>query len=44
VLLAAGADPIIRDTKHKASATEWAEFFGHKEIVRILTAHEAKAK
>jgi ankyrin repeat protein len=44
VLLAAGADPTIRDTKHKASATEWAEFFGHKEIVRILAAHEAKTK
>ena len=44
LLLAAGADPTIRDTKHKASATEWAEFFGHKEIVRILTAHEAKEK
>lgn len=43
-LLAAGADPTIRDSKHKASATEWAEFFGHKEIVRILAAHEAKGK
>ena len=44
VLLAAGADPTIRDTKHNATATEWAEFFGHKEIVRILAAHEAKGK
>jgi ankyrin repeat protein len=44
MLLAAGADPSIRDSKHKASATEWAEFFGHKEIVRILAAHEAKGK
>jgi ankyrin repeat protein len=42
VLLAAGADPTIRDTKHKASATEWAEFFGQKEIVQILAAHQAK--
>jgi ankyrin repeat protein len=42
VLLAAGADPTIRDTKHKATATEWAEFFGHKEIVRILAAHETR--
>jgi ankyrin repeat protein len=44
ILLAAGADPTIRDTKHKASATEWAEFFGHTEIVQILAAHEAKGK
>src|SRR5712671_2900398 len=44
ILLAAGADPTIRDTKHKATATEWAEFFGYKEIVRILATHEAKEK
>jgi ankyrin repeat protein len=44
ILLAAGADPTIRDTQHKANAIEWAEFFGHKEIVRILTAHAAKRK
>ena len=44
VLLAAGADPTIRDTQHKATATEWAEFFGHKEIVRILAARKAKGK
>jgi ankyrin repeat protein len=44
VLLAAGADPSIRDTQHKANAIEWAEFFGQKEIVRMLTAHEAKSK
>jgi ankyrin repeat protein len=44
VLLAAGADPTIRDSKHKASATEWAEFFGHKEIVQILASHKAKGK
>jgi len=44
MLLAASADPTILDTKHEASATEWAEFFGYREIVRILTAHEAKGK
>jgi ankyrin repeat protein len=44
VLLIAGADPSIRDTQHKANAIEWAEFFGQKEIVRILAAHEAKAR
>jgi ankyrin repeat protein len=44
VLLAAGADPTIRDSQHKANAIEWAEFFGQKEIVRMLTAHEVKSK
>jgi ankyrin repeat protein len=44
ILLAAGADPTIRDTKHKANAIEWAEFFGHKEIVRIFAADEEKSK
>jgi hypothetical protein len=44
VLALLAADPTIRDTQHKANAFEWAEFFGHKEIVRILAAHEAKGK
>lgn len=44
VLLAAGADPTVRDTQHKANAIAWAQFFGQKEIVRILGAHEAKSK
>jgi ankyrin repeat protein len=44
LLLAAGADPTIRDSQHKANALEWAEFFGQKEIIRILAAHEARSK
>jgi ankyrin repeat protein len=44
VLLAAGADPTIRDTQHKANATEWAEFFRREEIIGILAAHGAQAK
>jgi ankyrin repeat protein len=44
VLLAAGADPSIRDTQHKANATEWAEFFRREEIIGILAAHGAQAK
>jgi ankyrin repeat protein len=43
ILITAGADPTIRDTQHKANAIEWAEFFGHKEIVRILATHRAKS-
>lgn len=36
LLLAAGADPRIHDTKHNADAMGWATFFGHGEIVAIL--------
>lgn len=36
VLLAAGADPRIRDSKHEADAIGWAEFFRRPDIVRIL--------
>ena len=36
LLLAAGSDPSIRDTKHDADAIHWADFFKQPEIVRIL--------
>jgi hypothetical protein len=36
VLLDAGADPAIRDTKHDSDAMGWAEFFRRSEIVEIL--------
>ena len=36
LLLSAGADPTIKDTKHHADATGWADFFGQPEIVRLL--------
>jgi ankyrin repeat protein len=35
-LLAAGADPSIRDSRHDAGAIGWAEFFQRGEIVRLL--------
>jgi len=35
-LLAAGANPDIRDSQHAGSARGWAEFFKRPEIVRIL--------
>ncbi len=43
MLLAAGADHTIRDSKHASDALGWAEFFGRLEIVRLLRAHARKA-
>jgi ankyrin repeat protein len=39
MLLAAGADPAIRDSKHDSDAIGWAHYFGQPEIVQILEAH-----
>lgn len=36
LLLAAGADPTIRDTKHDSNAIGWAEHFQQPEVARIL--------
>lgn len=36
LLLAAGADPGIRDSKHDSDALGWAEFFQRTEIVSLL--------
>ena len=36
LLLDAGADPHIRDTKHDGDALGWAEFFKKPEIVQLL--------
>jgi ankyrin repeat protein len=38
LLLAAGADAGIHDSKHDSDALGWAEFFGRREIVEILKA------
>jgi ankyrin repeat protein len=38
LLLAAGADPGIHDTKHDSNALAWAEFFRRAEIVAMLKA------
>ena len=35
-LLAAGADPTIKDSQHDGDALGWAEFFGRVELVRLL--------
>jgi hypothetical protein len=42
LLLEAGADPRVRDSKHDSDAIGWAEFFRRRDIVQILTAHTAK--
>jgi ankyrin repeat protein len=39
LLVEAGADPGIRDSKHDSDPIGWADFFGQREIVRILEAH-----
>jgi len=39
LLLAAGADPRIRDSKHESDAIGWAEYFDKPEIVQLLTNH-----
>ena len=39
LLLQAGADPFIRDTKHDGDAIDWARYFRQPEIVQLLKAH-----
>lgn len=41
LLLAAAADPSIRDSKHDSDAIGWAEYFRKPEIVQILKTHAA---
>jgi hypothetical protein len=43
LLLAAGANPTIRDSKHDSDAIGWAEFFRQPEIVQVLKEHAEKA-
>ena len=43
LLLDAGADPRIRDTKHDGDAFGWAEFFKKPEIVQLLGDRSAGA-
>jgi hypothetical protein len=42
VLLRAGADPHIHDSKHDSDPIGWAEFFRQPEIVQILKDHASK--
>jgi hypothetical protein len=41
LLLDAGADPSLRDSKHDGDALGWATHFGQREIVCILQARTA---
>jgi hypothetical protein len=41
LLLDAGADPNIRDSRHDADAIGWAEYFKQPEIVHLLKDHAA---
>lgn len=41
VLLDAGADPGIHDSKHDADAYGWADFFHRDQIVEMLKRHKA---
>lgn len=43
LLLDAGADPRIRDSKHDSDALGWAEFFGRSDIVQIIQARAGKS-
>ena len=36
LLLAAGADPNIRDDKYQATALGWSEFFGRKDFAELI--------
>jgi ankyrin repeat protein len=38
-LLASGADPGLRDSKHDGDAMGWAVHFGQHAIVRLFEAH-----
>jgi len=42
LLLAAGADPGVRDSEHHADAIEWASFFQHPQIVHLLAGRGAE--
>ena len=42
LLLEAGADPAVRDSKHDGDAIGWAECFQQPDIVQILKAHAMK--
>jgi ankyrin repeat protein len=41
VLLEAGADTSIHDSKHDGDALDWARFFGRAEIVGMLEEHRS---
>lgn len=42
LLLQAGTDPRIRDTKHDGDALDWARYFRQPDIVQLLETHAEK--
>ena len=44
LLLAAGADPHIRDRKHDSDPIGWAEYFGHTEVAELLRSGGAASQ
>ncbi|SDO53905.1 Ankyrin repeat-containing protein [Nakamurella panacisegetis] len=38
VLLAAGADPSALDRRFQVTPLQWAQHFGHQDVVNLLTA------
>jgi ankyrin repeat protein len=43
LLLAAGADSMIRDSQHDSDALGWASFFKKPDVVRLIVEHRGKA-
>jgi ankyrin repeat protein len=43
LLLQAGADPALRDSKHDGDAAGWAEHFERPELVAMLESHRGPA-
>ena len=41
LLLEAGADPRVRDSKHDSDAIGWAEYFRRPRLVQLLEARAA---
>ncbi|HMC56610.1 MAG TPA: ankyrin repeat domain-containing protein [Gemmatimonadaceae bacterium] len=44
VLLAAGADSSIKDSKHDSDAVGWAEFFGRADLVQLLSQLKGRSR
>ena len=43
ILLAAGADPRIRDSKHDSDAIGWAQFFQRQNLLELFKDYDAKS-
>jgi hypothetical protein len=41
ILLEAGADTSVRDSKHQSDAIGWAEHFGRPDVIGMLKSHKS---